>query len=88
MNLKNAYLSILILSIFISALGIAILYFFLFYHIIETLETVEGAWYTLYIIIVRMVVLSVLTIYMFRLWFKQEKQYLTDIPFLFALFFL
>ena len=88
MKCKNTYLSVLILSILMSAIGVAILYYYLFSSIIETLETVEGAWYTLYIIVVRMVVLSLLSIYMFRVWFKQEKQYLTDIPFLFALFFL
>ena len=88
MKRKDIYLSILILSILISAIGVAILYYYLFSHIIETLETVEGTWYILYIIMVRMVVLSVLSIYMFRVWFRQEKQYITDIPFLFALFFL
>ncbi len=88
MKRKNTYLSVLIFSILVSTIGVAILYFYLFSHIIDTLETVDGMWYILYIIIFRIVVLSVLTIYMFRVWFRQEKQYLTDIPFLFALFFI
>lgn len=50
--------------------------------------TAEGIWLVLIIILIRISILSGMSSYMFRQWFKQETQYLSDIPFLFGLFFL
>ncbi len=40
------------------------------------------------IIFIRIIVLSLMTHNMFKKWFKAEKQFLDDIPFLFGMFFL
>lgn len=54
----------------------------------RTLNHVEGAWTVLIVILIKIGILTGMTSYVLHQWFKQEIQYLSDIPFLFGLFFL
>jgi hypothetical protein len=69
---------------------IAILYLYVVYFplIRYSVEDIEGVVLLILILLVRIGLLSVATIYMFHRWFIQEKQYLSDLPLLFGLFFL
>ena len=79
---------ILILSVILSTVGILILYLSNLSILIETYLTYEGAIGIILIITLRIFIMSLMTIYMFRTWFKAEHQFFDDTPFLFALFFL
>ena len=69
--------------------GIFLLYLVNFSMIIESFyHYYPGSIGVVSIILTRIVILSLMTRTMFKKWFKAEKQFLDDIPFLFGLFFL
>ncbi|MHA1272568.1 MAG: hypothetical protein ACTSVV_01425 [Promethearchaeota archaeon] len=65
-----------------------ILYMIYFDAIIATTKLIPDSWIIILIISIRMVLLAGMSFYMFRRWLSQESQYFSDIPFLFAFFFL
>ncbi|MFX0043841.1 MAG: hypothetical protein ACFE8L_13095 [Candidatus Hodarchaeota archaeon] len=85
---KGRYKLSLYISIIIAIIGIIILYYLNFPLIIQAFQDYEGALEVVLIITIRMIILSITAYYLFHKWFKQEAQYLSDIPFLLALFFL
>lgn len=88
MNKKQVYKWSILISVFLSILGVLALYYLFSSEMRESLIQIEGAWFVLIIILIRICVLSGMTFYIFRQWFNQEQQYLSDIPFLFGLFFI
>lgn len=88
MEKKQLYKLIIILGVILGTIGILTLFIIFYSEINETLVNVEGAWTVLIIVLIRMGICSFMSFYMFWQWFKQEEQYLSDIPFLFGLFFL
>jgi hypothetical protein len=95
MDKKNLYLTEIIIFTAISLIGTIIIYILNIGAIIrgiEILNTFPGilnnAWSMIIIILIRIILLAGMSIYMFKEWFNQEHQYLSDLPFLFALFFL
>lgn len=87
---KNKRISLFILSfgIIISTIAIVFLYALNWNLIIESYHEHEGALGVVLIISLRIIFVSAMAIYTFYKWFKQEEQYLSDLPFLFGLFFL
>jgi len=63
------------------------LYFINYSLIAKAFAEYEGALEVVLIISFRILLLSIITFYLFNKWFKQEAQYLTDIPFLLGIFF-
>ena len=88
MEKLNFYKIVISCSVILSTIGIVWLVFLFQSEIKESLITIEGAWIVLIVILIRIGILSGMTIYILNQWFKQEAQYLSDIPFLFGLFFL
>ena len=85
---KRKYSYGLLASIFIGSVGIFILYFMNFSLIIKAFAEYEGAFQVVLTISIRILLLSIISVYLFKKWFKQEAQYLSDIPFLLGMFFL
>ncbi|MFW9988646.1 MAG: hypothetical protein ACFFC3_08325 [Candidatus Odinarchaeota archaeon] len=85
---KSVYLIFLITGLVLGIAAIFFLYAFNWALIIDTYQTHEGALGVVIIIGIRIIIVSLMTIYTFYSWFKQEKQYFSDMPFLFGNFFL
>ena len=80
---------ILLLLIVVSGLvPLLLLYFLYLREIQQAITHTEGAVPVVIIILIRIGFISVMSYYMFHRWFKQEEQYLSDIPFLFGIFLL
>lgn len=56
--------------------------------IIIAISTFKGIWLVIAILLSRMVLLLLMSFYLFSQWLRQEHQFYSDIPFLFAIFFL
>ncbi|MFW9882468.1 MAG: hypothetical protein ACFFG0_56115, partial [Candidatus Thorarchaeota archaeon] len=88
MKKTNLYKLILFLYILTGFLGLFRIYIINLQIISRSLNEIPGARLVVVIILIRMCILLGNSIYMYFKWFKQEEQYLSDIPFLFATFFL
>ncbi|MFX1373614.1 MAG: hypothetical protein ACFFCE_17325 [Promethearchaeota archaeon] len=84
----SVYLIFLITGLILGIVAIFFLYAFNWALIIDTYQTHEGALGVVIVIGIRIIIVSLMTIYTFYSWFKQEKQYFSDMPFLFGNFFL
>ncbi|MFX0002082.1 MAG: hypothetical protein ACFFAA_13010 [Promethearchaeota archaeon] len=85
---KVVYLFLLVFGVIIGTLSILLLYAFNWTIITTTYLTHEGTLGIVLTIGVRIIIVSLMAIYTFYRWFKQERQYFSDIPFLFGVFFL
>jgi len=88
MQKKNLYKLILLLCFLIGIAGLFSIYISNLQIINRSLNEIPGARIVVMIILIRMSILLGNSIYMYFRWFKQEMQYLSDIRFLFATFFL
>jgi len=84
---KNLYIGIIILIAVLGTLMISILYAINMAAIYKGYAQVEGTFEVTVLISIRILLLMGMTWTMFRKWYKQEKQYFEDLPFLFGLFF-
>ena len=85
---KGIFLLLLIFGVVIGVIAVVLLYIFNWSTIIETYQTHEGTLVIVLTIGIRISIVSLMAIYTFYRWFTQEKQYFSDIPFLFGVFFL
>ncbi len=85
---KGRYKLILLICFILAIIGVAVLYCINWALILQAFQTYEGAFEVLLVISIRILILSITVFYLFHKWFKQEAQYLSDIPFLLGLFFL
>ena len=85
---KRLYKTLLLSSILIGIICICCVYLFTLPLVIRAFTDYEGALQVVLIISARIIILSIISYYLFHKWFKQEAQYLSDIPFLLGLFFL
>ena len=88
MKHKKIYKLTLLLGITLGIIWTITLYTFNISAINKSFNEVEGIWGVVIILLIRISLLSGMTFYMFNRWFKQEKQYISDIPHLFGLFLL
>ncbi|MFX1389394.1 MAG: hypothetical protein ACFE9Z_04940 [Promethearchaeota archaeon] len=88
MEQKNLYKVILSISILLGLALVTLLYLLNLPIIIQAYTNIEGMDLIVIILLVRIVILFASSMYMFYKWFTQEKIFLSDLPFLFALFFL
>ncbi|MFX0022580.1 MAG: hypothetical protein ACFE9S_09650 [Candidatus Hermodarchaeota archaeon] len=72
----------------IGFMSVFILYFLNLDIIIQAYNDIQGMELVVIILLVRILILFGSSMYMFFKWFKQEQQFLSDIPFLFGIFFL
>lgn len=82
------YKMALVFGVILGIIGTMILFISNISLINKSLNEIEGIWAVVIIISIRISLLSVMCIYVFNKWFKQEEQYISDIPHLFGLFFL
>jgi len=85
---KRLYKTLLLSSILVGITCICCLYLFSLPLVLKAFAEYEGALQIVLIISARIIILSIISYYLFHKWFKQEAQYLSDIPFLLGLFFL
>jgi hypothetical protein len=85
---KVIYLFLLLLGVTIGVTIVILLYSFNWAIITNTYLTHEGTFIIILTIGIRIIIVSLMAIYTFYRWFKQERQYFSDIPFLFGIFFL
>ncbi|KKK44375.1 hypothetical protein LCGC14_0802730 [marine sediment metagenome] len=84
---KTFYFLTLSSSVSLGIIAVLSLYFINWNSIVESYITIEGALGVVLTISLRIVIVSGMTLYTFYQWFKQEDQYLSDLPFLFGLYF-
>ena len=87
-NNKGISLLLLLCGVVVGLIAVVLLYVFNWAIIIETYQTHEGTLGIVLAIGTRIIIVSLMAIYTFYSWFKQEKQYFSDMPFLFGVFFL
>ncbi|MCK4380784.1 MAG: hypothetical protein KAW51_06550 [Candidatus Lokiarchaeota archaeon] len=87
-NNKGISLLLLLCGVVVGLIAVVLLYVFNWSTIIETYQTHEGTLGIVLAIGTRIIIVSLMAIYTFYSWFKQEKQYFSDMPFLFGVFFL
>ncbi|MFX1467698.1 MAG: hypothetical protein ACFFB8_03475 [Promethearchaeota archaeon] len=85
---KAIYLFLLLVGVVLGVTAIVLLYVFNWSTIIISYQAHEGALSVILIIGIRIIIVSLMAIYTFYSWFRQEKQYFSDMPFLFGIFFL
>lgn len=85
---KKSYKIVIFSAILIGVICISFLYLFSLHLIAKAFADYKGALQVVLIISARIVVLSIISYYLFNKWFNQEAQYLSDIPFLLGLFFI
>jgi hypothetical protein len=88
MNQKNQYKLVLFLSILGGFMTVLFLYLLNLSTIIQAFNNIQGMDLVVIILLIRILILFGSSMYMLYKWFKQEKQFLSDLPILFALFFL
>ena len=85
---KRSYKLIIFICVNLGIFGIILLYMLNSSLIVKAFNDYAGALEVVYVILIRVLILSITTFYLLKKWFKQEAQYLSDIPFLLSLFFL
>lgn len=85
---KKSYKIVLFLAVSLIILALITLFALNLSLIIKSLKEVEGIWGIVIILSIRISLLSGMTIFMFNRWFKQEEQFISDIPHLFGIFLL
>ncbi|MHA2275621.1 MAG: hypothetical protein ACXAC2_07630, partial [Candidatus Kariarchaeaceae archaeon] len=85
---KRVHLITIISSIAFGTLAIVLLYVFNWVHIVDSYITQEGSLGVVIIISLRIIFVSGMGFYTLYQWFKQEERYMSDMPFLFGLFFI
>ncbi len=88
MKQKTQYKLILLVSILAGFISVFTLYFLNLPTIIQAYNDIQGMDLVVIIVLVRILILFGSSMYMLYKWFKQEKQFLSDLPILFAIFFL
>jgi len=88
LNKRQLYLYSILIGILAGMIGIISVYLFYSAEISESYATIKDAWSVSIIIFIRIGIISCMAFYVLRQWFNQEEQYLSDIPFLFGLFFI
>lgn len=87
--LNKKKIQLMLLTVFILGLIPTISLFLLYLNPIrKTIVKFEGDEYIVSILLIRMVLLLLMSGYLFNQWLNQEQQFYSDIPFLFGLFFL
>ncbi|MFX0059201.1 MAG: hypothetical protein ACFE8J_12955 [Candidatus Heimdallarchaeota archaeon] len=89
MEKKKRKYKYLLLGSSIALLVIFLLVYSLYWStIIYVLTQIEGTWLATIASIVRIIILGIMSFFLFRKWLKQEAIYTSDAYFLFALFFM
>ncbi len=88
MKKSSSYKILFSLGSLIGFMLVFMLYFLNLPIIIQAYNDIQGMDLVVIIVLVRILILLGSSTYMFYKWFKQEKQFLSDLPILFAIFFL
>lgn len=85
---KRLYQYGILVGVIIGSVGVFFLYLVNYSLILKALAEYDGAFQVVLTISLRIILLIIISVYLFNKWFKQEAQYLSDIPFLLGMFFL
>ncbi len=85
---KQRYKWTILTSILLGTIGIIVLFLLNMPQINLTLLTVDGIQELVFITAIKTAIIAIMAFFLFKKWFNQEAQYLSDIPFLFGIFFL
>ena len=88
MTKKNMYKGLVSVSTILGIVACSVLYYLYYEPFYNGYMQTEGMFGVVLIILFRIILIFGITAYMFHEWFKQEMQYLSDLPFLFGTFFL
>ncbi len=88
MNKRDRYKWTILTSICIGIVAIIIIYISFISQIVEAFATLDGVWSILTVTLIKVGVVLGMGFILMRRWFRQEAQYLSDIPFLFSMFFI
>jgi len=89
MEIKKRRYKLLLLGVSIALLVAFSLVYYLYWATISyVLSEIEGTWLATIASIIRIIILAIMSFFLFRKWFKQEAIYTSDAYFLFALFFM
>jgi len=88
MKRKNSFILILLVSVFFGSLSIFILYLFYMDEILKTITTIPESSILISIILAKIIIISIMGIFLLYRWIKQDDQYFSDIPLLFSIFFI
>jgi len=88
LNKKEKYQWTLFLSTIIATIAMIITFLSYQAQISQSFTTVNGIYQVLTITLIKASIIGGMAYVMMRKWFKQEEQFLSDIPFLFGIFFL
>ncbi|MFX1312449.1 MAG: hypothetical protein ACFFHD_07530 [Promethearchaeota archaeon] len=86
-NRRKLYALSLIIGTLLGIIAVFLVFFFNYDLIILAFRNYDGALEVVIIISLRIILLVIISLYLFNKWFKQEAQFLSDIPFLLGLFF-
>ena len=87
MDKKKKYKLSLILSVILGSIAVIALYSTNIKAITDGYNQTEGMNFVVLVISIRICVLTGMAYFVFHRWFQQEKQYFSDLPFLFGFFF-
>jgi hypothetical protein len=85
---KGIYVFLLLFGVILGVIAVILLYTFNWSVLVETYQTHDGTLGIVLIMGIRISIVSLMALFTFYSWFKQEKQYFSDMPFLFGSFFL
>ncbi|TXT63109.1 MAG: conserved membrane protein of unknown function [Promethearchaeota archaeon] len=88
MEKRNKIIIEISLPFIFSLTGILMLYYFFTEQIIITFQTYKEIYALTIAILIKILVVSLIGLYLIKKWFSQEEQYFSDLPFLTGIFFL
>jgi len=87
MKLKNITILVLCASLFWGSISLILGYWGFSQEILDTIYTIEESFAVISIILVKIIIIVGMGSFLLYRWYTQEHQYLSDIPFLFSIFF-
>ncbi|MBD3339119.1 MAG: hypothetical protein GF353_08415 [Candidatus Lokiarchaeota archaeon] len=85
---NRTYLTLLLIIVLIASIAMFFLFIFFAPIMVLTLNTIQGAWFIIFVIVLRIILTTSMAVYCLHLWLTQDKSYLDDLPNLLFLFFL
>ncbi|MFX1234682.1 MAG: hypothetical protein ACFFBY_08980, partial [Promethearchaeota archaeon] len=86
-NKKKKFKIYLIIIGILVLIGFSLLFILFWNELAIVLNQVEGAWFAVISGVIRIIILVIMSSILYSKWFKQERIYVSDAYFLFALFF-
>lgn len=86
-NKKKKFKIYLLITGILVTLSFSLLFGYFWNQLVVVLNQVDGAWFAAVSGVIRIIILVIMSSILYSKWFKQEKIYVSDAYFLFAIFF-